>query len=229
MLASPTSLSMCLVSCLVISALGCTRSDSSGKPEAAEGDARPNATTPAGEDAPASGDANAAANAALKALSEATGDGKKAVSVDHRKLKALLPETLPGMKRSSAKSEKTGAVGFTVSFAEAEYDGEAGAGGDSKHVQIRMTDMSGTGGLQGIAAGWAMAEIDSESDDGHEKTTTYSGHKAIERYTKSSKHGEIQVLAGSRIMVEVSGNGVAMDDLKAALGKIDLGKVAAAQ
>lgn len=184
---------------------------------------------PAGEEAPASGDANAAAKAALKALSEAAGDGKKAAPVDHRKLKGLLPETLPGMKRSSAKSEKTGAAGFTVSFAEAEYEGEAGAGGDSKHVQIRITDMSGTGGMQGIAAGWAMAEIDSESDDGHEKTTTYSGHKAFERYTKSSKHGEIQVLAGTRILVEVSGNAVAMDDLKAALGKIDLGKVAAAQ
>ena len=80
-------------------------------------------------------------------------------------------------------------------------------------------------GLTAMAAGWAMVDIDKESDTGYEKTTTYKGQKAHEQYTKESQHGEIEVLVGNRFIVEAKGNSVKMDDLKAALGKIDIGKL----
>ena len=46
-----------------------------------------------------------------------------------------------------------------------------------------------------------------------------------EKYEKSGQHGEIQVLVGNRFIVELNGNRISMDQLKAALGMVDLGKL----
>jgi hypothetical protein len=81
-------------------------------------------------------------------------------------------------------------------------------------------------GLTAIAAyGWAMADIDRETNTGYEKTPTYSGNKAHEKYDNSGQHGETEVLVGNRFVVELNGSQISMDQLKAALGKIDLGKL----
>jgi hypothetical protein len=158
---------------------------------------------------------------AMKKMGEAMTTGKKVEPVDFRELKSLLPESLPGMKRTDAKGEKTAAFGINVSKAEGTYQAESGA-----NIDINISDMGSMSGLTAIAAyGWAMADIDRETDNSYEKTTTYSGHKAHEKYEKSGQHGEIEVLVGNRFVVELNGNQISMDQLKAALGAVDLGKL----
>ena len=157
---------------------------------------------------------------AMQKMGEAMTAGKKVEPVDFRALKELLPESLPGMKRTNANGEKTAAFGINVAKAEGEYRGET-----EGNIDITITDMGNMSGLTAMAAGWAMVDIDKESDTGYEKTTTYKGQKAHEQYTKESQHGEIEVLVGNRFIVEAKGNSVKMDDLKAALGKIDIGKL----
>ena len=142
--------------------------------------------------------------------------------VDFRDLKALLPAELKGMKRTTATGEKNGAMGMTVSHAEGRYEN---GGGSS--IQIKLTDMGGTGAMSYMNLGWATAQIDRETDEGYEKTTTVGGHKAIEKYNTTGKDGEVQVLVNKRFMVEVHGNNVPMDTIKAALGQVDLTKLAA--
>jgi hypothetical protein len=158
---------------------------------------------------------------AMKKMGEAMTAGKRVEPVDFRMLKGLLPESLPGMKRTDAKGEKTAAFGINVSKAEGTYQADSGA-----NIDISISDMGSMTGLTAIAAyGWAMADIDRETDTSYEKTTTYSGHKAHEKYEKSAQHGEIEVLVGNRFVVELNGNQISMDELKAALGKVDLGKL----
>jgi hypothetical protein len=42
---------------------------------------------------------------------------------------------------------------------------------------------------------------------------------------RPGQHGEIEVLVGNRFVVELKGNQISIDQLKAALGKVDLGKL----
>jgi hypothetical protein len=53
------------------------------------------------------------------------------------------------------------------------------------------------------------------------------GHKAFEMWDRETQKGEIQLLVDDRFVVEVHGKYVTMDQIKAALAKIDLKKLAA--
>lgn len=138
--------------------------------------------------------------------------------VDFRELKDLLPQKATGLERTEATGEKNGAMGFTISRAEARYKNEADA---SVHIEI-----FDTGGIAGVAtmalAAWTMADIDKETTTGYEKTTTLEGYKGYEKYDNQSKSGELNVLVADRFVVNVSGNNLSVDELKSVLAEIDL-------
>lgn len=158
----------------------------------------------------------------MKEVQKGFEEGKKYEVVDFRDLKALLPEALGDLKRTNAEGEKTGAMGFTVSKAEADYNNED----YSKRIDVEITDISGATGFAGIAAwGWAMADIDKETETGYEKTIKYKGHKAYEKYDSQGEYGSIEVLVSGRFMVSVNGNNVPMGEIKLALDQIDIGKL----
>ena len=163
------------------------------------------------------GDAMAAMNAALTGANA----GKKVETVDYKQLKDLLPESLPGMKRTDATGEKTSAMGMQVSNAEGRYSSDQGSS-----LTIKISDIGSLTGLAGMAAyAWAATDYDRESDNSYEKTTTFNGYKAHEKYDKQSKSGELSALVGNRFVVEAQGNDVDMDAIKAAVGKVDLRKL----
>jgi hypothetical protein len=150
-----------------------------------------------------------------------------AAVVDFRELKGLLPAELTGMKRTNASGEKSGAMGMTVAVAEGRYEATDDSGSS---IDIKISDMGGTGGMMSFMQyGWASAEVDRESDTGYERTTTIAGHKAMEKYDTADKHGETQILVNKRFMVEVSGSNVTADQIKEAVGKLDLSKLAGLQ
>ncbi|MCE7043634.1 hypothetical protein [Dyadobacter sp. CY312] len=141
--------------------------------------------------------------------------------VDFRKLKELLPEAIAGFKRTEASGEKEGAMGFTISRSEASYKGD----GDAS-LKLEILD---TGGIAGVAtmalAAWTMADIDKETPNGYEKTTTLESYKAYEKYSSQDKSGELNVLVADRYVVNVSGNNVSMEQLKSVLADLDLEKL----
>jgi hypothetical protein len=158
---------------------------------------------------------------AMQAMGMALNGGKKVEPVSYKDLKALLPEEVSGFKRKETKGEKNGAMGLSIAEASARYEGEGGAS-----LRIKIVDVGSLSGPMAMGlAGWASLEIDRESDDGYEKTTTFSGRKAVEKYNNGSKHGEIKVLLSNRFIVEVDGHQMKMDDIKAAAGKLDLKKL----
>ena len=158
---------------------------------------------------------------AMKAMGQALNGGKKVDPVDFRQLKALLPEEIGAFKRKDARGEKNAAMGFAISEASARFDGDAGA-----NLHLKISDAGSlTGPLSMALASWAMVDVDRESDDEYEKSTTYGGFKAMEKYNNKSKSGTMSVLVGGRFIVEARGNDVKMDDIKAALAKVDLKKL----
>jgi len=133
----------------------------------------------------------------------------------------MLPESIGNMKRTSATGEKTAAMGMQVSNAEGRYENDQNGG-----VTLKLTDIGSMTGLAGMAAyAWAATDVERESDNGYEKTSTFNGFKSHERWEKSSNSGEISVLVGGRFVAEVSGYNTSMDALKDAMGKVDLKKL----
>lgn len=165
------------------------------------------------------GDAMAAMGAAVSGAANA---GKKVETVDYKELKAMLPESLPGMKRTDASGEKNAAMGMQISNAEGRYRSDDG----KSSMTVKITDIGSMTGLAGMATyAWARVDVDRESDNSYEKTSTFSGYKSHEKYNKTNKNGEISVLVGDRFVVAVDGNDVDMDTIKGALSKVDLGKL----
>lgn len=157
---------------------------------------------------------------AMQAMSAAASNS--APVVDFRELKALLPESLEGYRRTHASGEKNTAMGMTISQAEGTYEK------NSSRIEITISDNGGLGGMMAFAqAAWAASEIDRESDTGFERTTAYGPHKAREEYDTSDQQGEIEILVGGRFMVKVSGSNAPFADIQAAAKKVDLNKLAA--
>ena len=97
---------------------------------------------------------------------------------------------------------------------------------ESCEMNTKLTDIGSMTGLAGMAAyAWAATDVERESDNGYEKTSTFKGFKSHERWEKSSNSGEISVLVGGRFVAEVSGYNTSMDALKDALSKLDLKKL----
>jgi hypothetical protein len=46
-----------------------------------------------------------------------------------------------------------------------------------------------------------------------------------ESYDRQSRHGEYSVLVGQRFMVQAEGDGVTIDELKAAVGAVDFSRL----
>lgn len=158
----------------------------------------------------------------MKEATEGFTEGKKVNPVDFRDLKALLPEAIANLKRTNIEGEKVAAMGMNISNANADYSDDQ----NNQSIDLKITDMGNIAGLSGLATyGWYMVDIDKENETGYEKTTTYRGNKAFEKYDNQGQYGELNILVAKRFMVEANGNNVTMDQLKAAVDMIDFGKL----
>lgn len=158
---------------------------------------------------------------ALNAMIGAQTNARPVEVVDFRELRALLPESVGAYKRTKASGEKSGAMGMTISQAIGQY--EAG----KAQLTIKLMDYGGTGFASVMAAAWTTTEIDRETDDGYERSVKLGAHRGIEKYDNASRFGELQVLVGSRFMVEINVRDGEPADLTAAANALALDKLAA--
>lgn len=174
----------------------------------------------------ASGEAGgmmAAAAHFLSALQGGTNSPLAAIggktAVDFRELRNLLPGELAGLNRTNANGRKTGAFGVNVSEVTGEY-GE----GQGPRLEVKITDLGAMGPAAAMASvGWSATEVDSEGDQGYQRTTQYQGRRGIEEYRTAEKSGSAKMMVGSRFMVEINGTNIEPAQLKAAAEGIDFG------
>ncbi|WP_077921626.1 transposase [Spirosoma sp. 209] len=157
----------------------------------------------------------------MAAQAEEMGKNGPVETVDFRSLKELLPEEADGLTRKEATGEKNGAAGFTVSTANGKYANSD----ESETIEISLVDGGGSAMMMGLAA-WSMIEVDKETENGYEKTSTMGGNKTYEKYDNADKSGEIAMLVNKRFIVTAKGRGVSMEKLKATLDDVDLAKLA---
>jgi hypothetical protein len=173
------------------------------------------------EAAQKSGDANAQAAAAVAGLGTLLGGGKRVDPVAIDELKAFVPESFAGLPKKSSSAEKNGIAGLMVSKAEARYTDGAG-----RSVTLEISDTGGVSGLMGLAS-WAGVEGEKENDSGSEKTQKVGGRLVHERVSKTGGTNEFGLVLGDRFMVSAKGDGVGVNELKTAIGSLDLAKLEA--
>lgn len=147
--------------------------------------------------------------------------GKDVEPVEGSKLKALLPENIPNMKRTDASAERTEMMGIKISNATAKYHVPDDV---DTYMNITITDLGNVSGPARMGlTHWTMTQFHRETDDGYTKTTTYKGYKAIEEFKKMNNDAAFRVFVADRFIVAVEGRNVPMDTVKSVTGKIDFG------
>jgi len=171
------------------------------------------------ESAQKSGDSAAAGKAMDDVLGAVTGSGN-AAPIPAADLKAMLPESIGDMKRTSIEAQGGEAMGIAGSAAKASY-----AAGD-KRVELSITD---TGGLAGLAtmAGWAHLTMDKETDGKVEKVYRDGSRTVHEEYRKDGSHGEMAVILANGVVVATEGSRVDMATLKGVVQGVDLARLEA--
>lgn len=166
-----------------------------------------------------SGDSAAAGKAMGDILGAVTGAGN-AAPIAAADLKAMLPESIGDMKRTSIEAQGGEAMGIAGSGAKAAY-----AAGD-RRVELSITD---TGGLAGLAtmAGWANMTMDKETDGKVEKVYKDGARTVHEDYRKDGSHGEMTVILANGVIVAAEGSRVDMAALKGIVQGVDLAKLEA--
>lgn len=184
------------------------------------------------EAAAAKGDAGAAMGEAMKALGVLAGGASAAAGsvgaasyepVDFRKLKEALPSELAGFETGESEGSKNNAFGISVSEAKRSFRSADGA----KRVRFEIVDPGSLAGPFALAHVWLNIEVDKESSDGYERTATVGGRRVHEKWSKSSKRGEVQTVVGKRFLVEVEAQGLEMNEVKALVDKLNLVKLEA--
>jgi hypothetical protein len=168
-----------------------------------------------------SGDSAAQQAAMGKILGAVAGGGTtgtvEALSPDQ--VKAFLPDSLDGLKRTSISAQRSGAMGMQLSDASAVYSDSNG-----HNITLEVTDSGGAKGWMSMATAMAPEE-EKETDHGFEKTYTESGRLTHEAWDTQSKSGEYSLIIAQRFSVKATGNADSIDQLKQAVGSVDLGKL----
>lgn len=171
------------------------------------------------EAAQKSGDPNAHMAAATEALGAVLGGGKRFEPVGIEQLKPLVPENFAGLPRTSQSAEKGGMPGLAMSKAEARYEDGAG-----RSVELDVTDTGGAGGLVALA-GWANVQGEKETDGRVERTRKEGGRVVHEEYSKNGRDAEFTIVLGDRFIVSARGQGVPIEQLRTAVGSLELAKL----
>ena len=136
-------------------------------------------------------------------------------------LKSLLPASLPGgFARTDISTASGGAAGFDFGNAKAVY-----AKGDAS-ITMSLTDMGAMGALAALGSAFG-ANSSEETATSYSKMGQVDGRMTIEEFSRETKSGKYSIIVGDRIMVEAEGAGATIDELKSAVGALDLGGVEA--
>lgn len=166
-----------------------------------------------------SGDPKTVEEAMAEARKALHGGGEAKEVVNFRDLKDLLPAKMLGLERTDFSGEKAGMFGFNIAKAEADYRE------DDKTIEVAIVDVAGVSAAMMGMASWATIEVDRESNDGYERTTTIDGNKAFEKYNTYTKAGELNVIVKERFIVSIKGKNVDEDELRKVLDKINVKKL----
>lgn len=155
---------------------------------------------------------------AMEAMNRAAAAAESAPvhPVNFRALREILPSTAAGLPRRSLE----GQTQMGISQASARYADETG----ERSIEIRLID---SGSMRGVlAAGAAFMlnmDMDRETEDGLERTTTWRGYRLYEKQTGDGT--EVKLLLNDRFLVDVAASGFRLEQLRKVLEEVPLKKI----
>lgn len=133
---------------------------------------------------------------------------KKLAPLTLDQIKAMLPEELLGMKRSSFNANAM--MGFASADAEYKKD-------DTTDLKLTIMDCAGEAGSSFYALNyWTKMTMESQNDQGYTKTVDFLGGKAVEDYKKYNNAYSLTFTANDRLLVTMRGENVSLEQLKEA-------------
>ena len=211
-------LSLFCMLCMLSSCVGCGRQQAEAEAEAEAGTEIEESVDKLADDL--NDDIAGALNKmqdALKDMEKNLKDGEEVEIADFRDLKEVMPKRLLGMERYSHTGEKSGVTGFKISQATAKYkDGD-------RRLEVNIVDSGGMALASLGAAAWTMLDVDRETDDGYERTTTIDGYKAYEKFDSRRGDAEISIFYKDRFLVAIKGDNLKKGDAEKVLDRLDLG------
>lgn len=154
-----------------------------------------------------------AASKRAQAAAESIQSGQGGEATDPSRLKAYLPATIAGYGRTELTASSGGVGGVNGSQAVGTY-----TRGDGRFT-LTVTDLGAAGALTAMAGAFNL-ESSSESEGRYEKVGEVDGRMTTEEYDTGARRGEYSVLVADRFLVQAEGEGVSIEELKAAVRSV---------
>jgi hypothetical protein len=159
--------------------------------------------------------------AAEQMAAAANGDPKAVKAVPSDTLKAMLPGDLGGgFARTELSGSSGSAAGIGGSNAEGRY-----VNGDSS-IRLSVTDMAAMGAMATLG-GALNVESSRDTATGYERVGKVNGRMTSEEYDRQARSGKYMVMVADRFAIEAEGDQVDMNQLKAAVGAVNPGRLEA--
>ncbi|PKA83144.1 hypothetical protein ATE92_1292 [Ulvibacter sp. MAR_2010_11] len=135
-------------------------------------------------------------------------DLQKQEPLTNEELKAWLPESIDGMKRTSYKAGETSFV--SIASVSATYANED----KSRQFKVEVIDGAGQFGAAATAGMRMLMSQDFEEEDENQirKTVKKNGVKAVEEYQKNNNRSSIEFMQGNRFYIKATGINMNIDD-----------------
>lgn len=147
-------------------------------------------------------------------MTKKTEELKKLTPLSLDQLKALLPETLAGMKRTNYNANSS--MGYAM--VEGEYQKD-----DTTNMKVMLYDCAGEAGAgMYTLTYWSAMNFQQESEKEYTKTVDFKGGKAIENYKKDNKESSLTYVSNDRLLVVLNGRNIEPSALKEAAQSLDL-------
>jgi hypothetical protein len=145
--------------------------------------------------------------------------------VDGKRLRALLPEQVAGLKLLDAEAGKRSLGEMRSSLAQATFGVEAKP--EAGQATVRIIDYIAMPGLIQSVAPWQSLQIENETDAEYSRTVTVGSHKAMEAYVKQTRSGSLNVLVAQRFVVTIEVTGLPPEALRQTARAMKLDELAA--
>ncbi|MCX8009322.1 MAG: hypothetical protein N3A54_06550 [Patescibacteria group bacterium] len=141
--------------------------------------------------------------------------------IDYKTLQKFLPDQISGY----TKLEPTGATSnfedFTFSTTEVLFTKNNGS-----TISVQILDYAGIEELYEPYDSWIKSSVNVEDEEGFARTTNIQGYHAFESYQKDLKTGQISVIIGERIIIDVNATELTnFEDLRKVINSIKLANI----
>lgn len=168
------------------------------------------------EAAQSKGDSAAAGKAMAEMMGAAMGTGQGGQPFAPETLQTFVPAKVGALNRTAIEARSDTAMGMTFSSVTSEFRNDAG------RVEVKVQDIGAMPTLMMAMGAWAQSTVSRETQDEVEKVYKKDGVAIKEEYRKDGSRAEMSMMLANGVMIEVTGDNVNMDGVRAAMAALDV-------